>query len=90
MKVLQTPTFQRKYKKLHPNIRNVVNSALDDIIIIPEAGPLKRGDLGNIRVHKKRIEDLEILIAFWCIKKAIKLIDLGSHENFYRDLKRKL
>ena len=90
MKLLQTPTFQRKYKKLHPNIRNVVNSALDDIIINPEVGPLKRGDLGNIRVHKKRKGDFEILIAYWFTKKAIELIDLGSHENFYRDLKRKL
>ena len=90
MKLTQTPTFQRKYKKLHRNQRLIVNTALDEILENPNLGTQKKGDLGTIRVHKKRKGDLEFLIAYWSNKSSIELIDMGSHENFYRDLRRKL
>ena len=90
MKVTQTPTFQRKYKKLHRNQRLIVNAALEEIFESPNIGTQKKGDLGTIRVHKKRKGDLEFLIAYWSTRSTIELIDMGSHENFYRDLSRKL
>ena len=90
MKLLQTPTFQRKYKKLHASQRLIVNSALDDIIENVEIGTQKKGDLGSIRVYKKHKGDVEFLVAYWATENSIEFIDLGSHENFYRDLRRKL
>ena len=90
MKVFQTTTFERKYKKLKSNQLLLVNEAIESIISDPEVGNLKRGDLGSIRVHKFRKSTVEVLIAYWTAENSIHLIDFGSHENFYRDLKRKL
>lgn len=90
MKVFQTPTFQRKYKKLNRNQLSLVNEAIESIITEPEIGELKRGDLGSIRVHKVRKAKVEVLIAYWTTDSSIQLIDFGSHENFYRDLKHRL
>ena len=90
MKILQTPTFQRKYKKLHKGERDLVNSVLDEILEDVEVGLLKKGDLGSLRVHKKRKGKQEFLVAYWSTKGALEFIDMGSHENFYRDLKRQL
>jgi mRNA-degrading endonuclease RelE of RelBE toxin-antitoxin system len=90
MKVFQTPTFQRKYKKLNRNQLSLVNDAIESIIAEPEIGELKRGDLGSIRVHKVRKTKVEVLVAYWSTETSIQLIDFGSHENFYRDLKRQL
>jgi hypothetical protein len=67
-----------------------VNDAIESIIAEPEIGELKRGDLGSIRVHKVRKAKVEVLVAYWIEESAIELIDFGSHENFYRDLKRRL
>jgi hypothetical protein len=89
MKILQTPTFQRKYKKLNKNELILVNAILDEILEDVEVGVLKKGDLGSIRVHKKHKGKQEFLIAYWSTKGALEIIDMGSHENFYRDLKRR-
>ena len=90
MKVFQTPTFQRKYKKLNRNQLSLVNEAIGSIITEPEIGELKRGDLGSVRVHKVRKAKVEVLVAYWTTDSSIQLMDVGSHENFYRDLKRRL
>ena len=90
MKVFQTPTFQRKYKKLNRNQLSLVNEAIESIISEPQIGELKHGDLGSIRVHKVRGAKVEVLVAYWNEETSIELIDFGSHENFYRDLKRRL
>lgn len=90
MKVFQTPSFERKYKKLIRHDLLIVNEAIEQIIADPELGALKRGDLGSIRVHKLRKGRMEFLIAYTSTSSVIRLIDFGSHENFYRDLKRKL
>ena len=90
MKITQTPSFHRKYKKLHRNQRLLVNAAIEEIVESPSIGVQKNGDLGTIRVHKKRKGGTELLIAYWSTKSSIELIDMGSHENFYRELKRKL
>ena len=90
MKINQTSSFHRKYKKLHRNQRLLVNAVIEEIIESPSIGVQKKSDLGTIRVHKKRKGGTEILIAYWSTRSSIELIDMGSHENFYRDLSRKL
>ncbi len=67
-----------------------LNIAIQGIIKDPSIGPIKRGDLREIRVHKYRDQKDQLLIAYWIPdNKTLELIDFGSHENFYRDLKRK-
>lgn len=90
MKVFQTPTFERKYKKLHRNQLELINTSIERIIADPEIGIQKSGDLGTIRVYKLRKNSLEMLVAYWTTKTSIELVDFGVHENFYRDLKKRL
>jgi hypothetical protein len=55
----------------------------------PEVGELKTGDLAGVRVHKFRMHDQQILLAYeYNSKTVILLMAIGVHENFYRDLKK--
>lgn len=90
MKVRQTPSFQRVYKKLRKRDLALVNEAIEVLVKNPEIGEIKRGDLADFRVYKFRDKSRELLLAYnYEPMTGIELVDLGSHENFYRDLKRK-
>ncbi len=56
----------------------------------PLLGEQKKGDLSYLRVYKfKMVNQLTLLgYSFDDGELVLQLITLGSHENFYRDLKR--
>jgi hypothetical protein len=55
----------------------------------PELGEPKVGDLDGIYVYKFKLIDKQWLLAYRVIStKKIKLLLLGPHENFYRELKK--
>jgi hypothetical protein len=89
MQVLQKPTFQRVYKKLHANSRLEVDSAIRTIMENPLVGEAKVGDLAGVRVYKFRMINQLTLLAYTYEEEVVTLtlLALGSHENFYRDLK---
>ena len=90
MKIIQTRHFEKAYKKLHKNQLADANKAIKEVIENPEIGEQKKGDLSNIRVHKFKMVKQLILLAYSFDGVAIVLtfIAIGSHENFYRDIKR--
>lgn len=90
MKVLFTNTFERAAKKLPRKQIGQVEDAIEDIIKKPLAGEPKKGDLAGVYVHKFRVNKQLTLIAYTYDEssKTITLLSLGSHENFYRDLKK--
>ena len=49
-------------------------------------GQEKRGELKGIRVHKFHIGKQLYLLAYEIEADILKLIMIGSHENYYRDL----
>ncbi len=86
--VLQMPAFKRVYKKLVPTHQAVVDDAVRRIIVDPEIGTAKKGDLAGVHVHKFALKRQQMLLAYeWDPGRRVLLL-LGSHENFYRDLKR--
>lgn len=88
--IKQTKRFSRLYKKLHDNIVVDVDSAIEKIQHNPEIGDRKVGDLAALRVLKFRSNGQLYLLGY-TLDETICLIYLesvGSHENFYRDLKR--
>lgn len=90
MKIIQTNRFEKAYKKLHKNQLEETNKAIQEIIDTPEIGIQKKGDLADIRVHKFKMVNQLTLIAY-CYdgdKLVLTFIAIGSHENFYRDIKR--
>ena len=90
MNVLQTPTFSKQVKKLHKNQKKDLDDAVKIIIKDPAIGELKKGDLNGVQVYKfKMVKQLALLAyEFNACGHQLILLALGSHENFYRDLKK--
>ena len=89
MQLFVTPTFARAAKKLRPGHKAKLDLAVRAIADSPLLGEAKVGDLAGVRVFKFRLGDQHCLLAYTQDGEAtIKLLALGSHENFYRDLKR--
>lgn len=89
MRLLFTPTFERTVKKLHRQQKLVLDDAVRAIAENPAIGTSKVGDLVGIQVYKFRMSNQECLLAYRMLDEdTIKLLMVGPHENFYRDLKR--
>ena len=86
--VRTTPTFDRTTKKLHARDKKTVDDAIRAIIKTPTIGDGKKGDLAGIFVNKLKLNKFEILLSYQFNSSEIILLSLGSHENFYRNLKR--
>lgn len=89
MQILVTPSFERAIKKLHPKQKKALDKAVTAIAADPELGDEKLGDLDGIYVYKFKLIDKLWLLAYRLISsKKMKLLLLGPHENFYRELKK--
>ena len=88
IQVTQSSVFARGYKKLHQRQKQDVDAAVHVIVENPLAGEVKRGDLAGVYVYKFKSQTQLMLIAYEFDPKTRHLLLLGSHENFYRELKR--
>ena len=89
MIVVQALHFKKQKKKVHANQLALLDEAVITIIKNPMIGELKKGDLQGVREHKFKLAKQEYLLAYTETKKQIALLELGTHENFYRNLKKK-
>lgn len=87
IKVLQTPLFLKKKKKLKRNEILDLDKAIEALIRNPDLGQQKLGDLSDVWVYKFKMQKKETLLAYQWDESSRTLIALGVHENFYRDLK---
>jgi mRNA-degrading endonuclease RelE of RelBE toxin-antitoxin system len=89
MQILVTPSFERTVKKLHANQKKSLDKAVKAVSSNPEVGDPKLGDLEGIFVYKFKLVDKQWLLAYRLLSsKKMKLLLLGPHENFYRELKK--
>ena len=88
--VLQTPTFKKAVKKLHKNQKADLDEAIKELIIDPLLGEQKKGDLAFLRVYKFSMVNQLTLLGYSYEDGTVilELMALGSHENFYRDIKK--
>jgi mRNA-degrading endonuclease RelE of RelBE toxin-antitoxin system len=88
--VLQTTSFKKTVNKLNKKQKRDLDNAVREVITDPEIGERKKGDLAFLRVHKcKMVKQLTLLgYSYEDGSITLELIALGSHENFYRDVKR--
>ncbi len=86
-RISQTPLFERKVKKFKKNEKEALDLEIRKIMVDPEIGGEKKGDLRGIRVYKYKFKRQELLLAYSIETNEILLITIGSHENYYRDLK---
>jgi len=87
MKVIQSPLFARKIKKFHKQDKQILDNQIRLILENPKIGQEKKGDLKNIFVYKFKIFDKQYLLSYRYHNDQLELITIGSHENYYRDLK---
>ena len=90
MNILQTSVFIKQVKKLYGNQKKDLDGAVLEIIENPQIGEKKKGDLSGIQVYKFSMLKQLTLLAYEYQEKEQRLIllSLGSHENFYRNLKK--
>lgn len=89
--------FAQYIKKAHKPLRLAIEDEVEMVCETPEIGELKVGDLAGIRVHKFRFSRQEYLMAYRPPSKGapvefliIDFYQVGSHENFYDELKQYL
>ena len=89
--VLQTPTFKKAVKKLKRNEKKELDAAVEEIMAKPVLGEQKKGDLAFLRVYKFKMNKQLTLLGYSFDDGALtlELMALGSHENFYRDIKQR-
>ena len=88
VQVLQSAMFRRGYKRQHPHQKADVDDAVASIVQDPTIGQAKKGDLAGVFVYKFKSNGQLILLAYEYDPETRMLLLLGSHENFYRDLRR--
>ena len=90
MKIIQTGVFSRTVRKLHKKEKTALDKAVRAIVEAPNIGDSKIGDLTGVTVYKYKDSDKQYLLAYRYDDESLTLLALGSHENFYRDLKRQI
>jgi mRNA-degrading endonuclease YafQ of YafQ-DinJ toxin-antitoxin module len=86
--VLQSSGFRRAYKRLNSNQKADVDEAVAAIVDNPALGEAKKGDLAGVFVYKFQCIGRRFLLAYEYDPETRWLLLVGTHENFYRDLKR--
>ena len=89
IKVVATRTFDKTVKKLHENAKKDLDNAVKYLIENPLVGVQKKGDLSGVLVYKFKMIKQLTLLAYTYDEDVLvlTLLMLGSHQNFYRDLK---
>ncbi len=88
IKIRVTPLFKRQAKKLFKHTKKKLDEQIKVIVENPTIGDRKHGDLADVFVHKFKIKTNLFLLAYTFDPETRTLIMIGSHENFYRDLKK--
>ena len=88
--VIQMRRFARQYKKLNDKTAGDVDEAVITISKNPSVGERKKGDLAALLVYKFK-SNSQLYLLGYSLDGGLRLVYLeavGTHENFYRDIKR--
>ena len=88
MDIIASGKFVKFKKKSVEDLQIEIDNQVKNIIENPEAGELKKGDLKRIRVLKFRFNNQLFLLSYEIIEDKVYLYTVGTHENFYKDLKK--
>ena len=81
MNIFQTKLFGKHKKKLHANQIKALDEGIKQIIVNPNIGDPKIGDLHGISVYKFKMLKQEYLLAYAVQNEQLDLLAIGKHEN---------
>jgi mRNA-degrading endonuclease YafQ of YafQ-DinJ toxin-antitoxin module len=87
MKIYQSRLFEKKVKKMSKAEKDALDLEVRNIVENPNIGEEKKGDLKGVFVHKFKLQANLYLLAYRKAGTDLELVMIGSHENYYRDLK---
>ena len=88
MDVYFKPPFRKFVKKQARPFQLIIEDEVDKIIDDPGLGASKKGDLADFRVHKFSYRNQVYLVSYQLRESELDFFTVGTHENFYRELKR--
>lgn len=88
--VKQSASFKKSIKKLSAQQKQTLDAEVIKLVNNPMLGQRKKGDLDFLRVHKFKFSNQEVLLGYTYHEEdlILFLLKLGTHENFYRDIKK--
>jgi mRNA-degrading endonuclease RelE of RelBE toxin-antitoxin system len=91
IEVYESPIFKKALDKLPDDDVAIIEDEVDVIIADPEIGRQKKGDLSYLRVHKFSLNGHQVLLGYnWQKEKlTLHLLNIGPHENFYDNAKKR-
>jgi mRNA-degrading endonuclease RelE of RelBE toxin-antitoxin system len=87
MKIYQSRVFEKKVKRMAKAEKEALDREVRNVAENPSIGEEKKGDLKGVFVHKFKLENQLYLLAYRISDSDLELVMIGSHENYYRDLK---
>ena len=86
--VEQSTRFGKAKRRLPPKAQVALDAQVKIIAENPLVGEMKAGALRGVRVLKFKLGPLQLLLAYEFNERrnVVELLDVGPHENFYRDL----
>ncbi|GBE37544.1 hypothetical protein BMS3Bbin08_00134 [bacterium BMS3Bbin08] len=90
MRIIASNHFLKFKKKSPKKLQLEIDSQVKKLIEDPDIGEQKKGNLKGIRVHKFTYGHQLLLLSYEVSKNVLWLYTIGSHENFYKKLKKYL
>ncbi len=87
MKIYQSRLFEKKVKKMTKAEKKALDREVRNIAENLNIDEEKKGDLKGVFVHKFKLKTNLYLLAYRKADKDWELVMIGSHENYYRNLK---
>lgn len=90
--VIQAPRFGKAKKRLPAAAQLSLDEAVKGIMADPHSGEPKVGALKGVRIVKFKASQQQLLLAyqFDARRNLIEVLDVGPHENFYKELQKYL
>ena len=91
IEIEQTPTFKKAFKRLSEGQKDLVDEEIGKIVDDPDIGERKKGDLSHLWVHKFKMDGQQVLLGYSWNERGlvITLMNVGPHENFYKEAKKR-
>ena len=81
-RVVQTKTFQRALKKLHPNEKKTLDRIVRKVLAAPEKGDPKKGDLSGAYTVKFSNHGAQFRLMYEYDETTLTLLRFGPREGF--------